>query len=350
MRYGPIPESASELRLLQTAGGQRVPFDTLVAPMQTKCLMLAVRLGIFELMSHSSCSCTELAERLDFDEAVLSLLLRMLWGAGYLSREGGGYGLTPLARDHLLRSSRASHVAHTALCEFLWGAIGNMETALREGAGIDVHGYLADVDAWQTYQAAMLEGAWTMARLMVPFIPVSHGALRLLDIGGSHGLYGALICRAHPPMKAEVLELPAAVAHAHSLAKSAGLADVVSHRAGDVLQIDLGEGFDVILLNNILHHFDTQQSRATIERAFRALAPGGTIAVLEYEPPCDRGPPDPLSDTAALLFHAVFGGRCHEAEDYCKWLEESGACDVQVRRSVLIAQHCIIVARAAGRA
>lgn len=346
MKYGPIPESDFERRLLQTAGGPRLTLDTLVAPVQTKCLMLAVRLGVFELLRDAPCSCAELSERLDVDREVLSLVLRMLWGNGYLSCESGNYGLTSLARDHLLEESRARRTAHIGLCELLWGAVGNLESALRHGTGCDVHQYLRGTSEWRTYQAAMLEDARTNARLIAPFIPVKRGASRLLDIGGSHGLYGGLICRAHPPMRSEVLELPSALEHSRILAEEAGVTDIVSHRAGDALQDDLGSGFDVVLLNNVLHHFAPAPSRELIGRVCRALTPGGTVAILEFEPPEAEASPDAVRDTAALLFRAVFGGRCHRPTDYVSWLAEAGVGDSQVRRSLLLPQHCIVTGTA----
>lgn len=56
------------------------------------------------------------------------------------------------------------------------------------------------VTDWSTYQAAMLENARLMAPSLREWFPVRPGAQRLLYIAGSHGLNGALIARARPPV------------------------------------------------------------------------------------------------------------------------------------------------------
>jgi hypothetical protein len=71
-------------------------------------------------------------------------------------------------------------------------------------------------------------------------------------------LFGALICRQHPPMSAVVLDLPEAVDQSGRLAQEEGIDDVVTHRAGDALVDDLGRGYDVAFLGNFLHHSPEQ--------------------------------------------------------------------------------------------
>ena len=80
----------------------------------------------------------------------------------------------------------------------------------------------------------MLETARFDAPVLARHVPVREGATRLLDLGGSHGLMGATLCRKHPPMRSTVLDLAAAIEHARALAAREGIADVVEHRAGDL--------------------------------------------------------------------------------------------------------------------
>lgn len=332
--------------MLQMPGGPRTTVDVLVAPMQARCVMLATRLGIFEALAAEPRSDTMLARALDVDADVLALILRLLWGAGYLWRENGCYGLTTLSRTDLVSSSEHSRRSHVLTCELFWNAMSGLEGALRRGRVADSHERLGDDRAWRTYQAAMLEGARHLAPLVVPLIPVRRGARRLLDLAGSHGFLGALICRAHPPMRAEVLELPVALAHSRALALEADIADVVHHRAGDILTADFGKGQDVVLLNNVLHHFQAAQARTLISRAARALSEGGTLSLLEFEPPQMEGRPDSMRDATALFFRVASAGRCHPLTDYRQWMREAGLREIREYRSRLLGYHCVIVATA----
>jgi SAM-dependent methyltransferase len=161
-------------------------------------------------------------------------------------------------------------------------------------------------------------------------VPVAPQAQRLLDVAGSHGLYGALICRAHPPMRAEVLDLPDAVEQSRELARREGIDDVVTHRAGDVRRGPLGADYDVCFLGNILHHLAADEARDLLGRVRRALRDAGTAAIWELRRPEPDAPPDAFADAWALFFRVTSTGRCYASSEYAGWLEEVGFTDVRV--------------------
>ena len=75
--------------------------------------------------------------------------------------------------------------------------------------------------------------ASTLAREAVLRTPVPRGARAMLDIGGSHGFFAVALCRRHPGLRAEILDLPEAVAQAAPILAREGLGDRVVHRIGD---------------------------------------------------------------------------------------------------------------------
>jgi cyclopropane fatty-acyl-phospholipid synthase-like methyltransferase len=170
-----------------------------------------------------------------------------------------------------------------------------------------------------------------MASLLAPLVPVRPRAEKLLDIAGSHGLFGALICRAHPPMRSEVLDLAEAVEQSRGLAREEGIDDVVSHRVGDALTDDLSEGYDVCFLGNILHHFTPEQIRGLLDRVRRALSPDGTVAIWELRLPEPDEPPEIVGDGFALYFRATSTARCYATSEYTGWLGEAGFDDLQLQ-------------------
>lgn len=345
MKYGPIAENELEKRMLNAGRGPRPVLDGLVALVQAKSLMLAVRLGIFDRLEGGPVAAHQIASERSLDCETLELVMRMLWNSGYVEREDGSYRLTELARGSLLRSSPHGRTSHTMMCELFWDAIGRMESALRTGHGVDPHAYFRTAPEWHVYQAAMLENARIAAPLIGGLVPVREGARTLLDLGGSHGLFGAFICRRHPPMNSQVIELPEAVEHAAELACSLGVNDVVCHRAGDILSVDLGSERDVILLNNVLHYFSPTDIEQLLERARRAMVGDGTVAIFEFEPPSATNAPEVLRDAGALFFRTISPTRCHRAEEYFTWLSNAGFADVRVRRLPALPQQVVLTAR-----
>jgi 2-polyprenyl-3-methyl-5-hydroxy-6-metoxy-1,4-benzoquinol methylase len=151
---------------------------------------------------------------------------------------------------------------------------------------------------------------------------------RLLDVGGSHGSYAAAFCRRYPTLTATVLDLAPVVEIGAELIEAAGLSKRIEFRAGDVRLGDLGSGFDIVLLFDLLHHFPPEQAREIVGRAVAALAPGGLIAILE--PVRSRRP----SQLAALLhLHYVLASRggVLRAETVAGWLAEAAGGKVRSR-------------------
>jgi 2-polyprenyl-3-methyl-5-hydroxy-6-metoxy-1,4-benzoquinol methylase len=333
MKYGPVAENPVEQQLLTSPLAPRVLFDTFLPLLQARAIMAGVRLGIFESLSDGARTSDELAQTLSLNPETVDLVLRVLVSGDYVIREERRYALTALARGALILGGPAQLTSWVQMMdELFWDLLGRMDEIVRSGRGVDFHQSLRDQSRWAIYQAAMLETARGMgAPLVASLVPVKSGARRLLDIGGSHGLYGALIARAHPPMRSEVLDLPQAVEESRKLAQAEGIDDVVTHRVGNALADDLGRDYDVVLLSNILHHFTPTQSKDLLARVKGALGRDGTVAIWEGRQPEADAPTELVGDAFALFFRLTSTGRCYTASEYVDWLTEAGFSDVQLQ-------------------
>ncbi|MGD9891434.1 MAG: methyltransferase [Dehalococcoidia bacterium] len=332
MRYGIIPQTPEEEQVFGP-GSPLVPAIDLTMPMlQTRSIMAAVRLGLFEALRDRPRTASEIATDLNLDAISVELVLRVLCSTGYVTTTGPRYDLTPRARSSLIRGAVVPFVGLAEFNYSQWDMTSQLEQVVRTGDGIDFHGTEKDPAAWAAYQRAMLEFAGFEAPLVAPLVPVKDGARRMLEIGGAHGLIGAEVCRLHPELTSVVLDLPPAVEHARGLAREAGIDNVVTHRAGNALTDDLGTDYDAILCTNVLHHFSATQNTDLIQRARQALTPGGTIAIVEGEQPAPDDPPDLFIDGFTLLFRIMSTSRCWTAEEYTGWLNAAGCTDIRVER------------------
>jgi hypothetical protein len=240
MKYQLVADNPIEQQALESGLVPLPVLDTLLPVVQVRAIMAGVHLGIFEALGKGSATADEVARSLSLDAECVGLLLRVLVCAGYVTREADEYRLTELSQHTLLADSRRTLSGVVEWSYFEWNWIENLEEVVKTGAGVDAHANLGPPENWATYQKAMLQMARTMARDVASLVPIKQQAQRMLDIGGSHGLYGAMMCRLHPPMRSEVFDLPEAVEHARALAREEGIDDVVSHRSGNALRDDLG--------------------------------------------------------------------------------------------------------------
>lgn len=347
MQYGVIPTSFAE-RIALLMGAVPLPLiDLSFGVLKARVIMAGVRLGVFQGLAQAPQTHAHLAATLRLDAGCLDLLLRCLVFAGYLELRGEHYALSPLARNTMIAGAKRELTGFAEWHYTQWDFIGHLEELIRTGKGVHFHDTMTEPDAWGHYQKAMLEVARFDAPILARHVPVRGNATRLLDVAGSHGLLGATIARRHPPMRSTVIDLPAAIEHARRLARHEGHGDIVDHRAGDLMQDDLGTGWDVVLLSNILHHFTPDLVRAIISRAHAALGADGTVAVWELERPSRAKPPSE-GDGAALFFRLLSSAAAYSGEEYAKWMQDAGFTRTKIVRPRLRPGSVLVHARRQG--
>ena len=223
------------------------------------------------------------------DPRATEKLLNVLVTMRYLRHRDGEYSITGHVRRWLLADAPGSIRDVILMKELEWRWIDQLETFVRDGRPLDVHGTMAP-DDWSAYQRGMRAQANPLASWLARRVPVPEGARDMLDIGGSHGYFSVVLCRKHPGLTATVLDLPDAVTHARPLLEQEGMGDRVTLQAGNALTDDLGEAaYDLILIFSLVHHFDDGTNRSLVSRAARALRPGGYLVIGDALRPSSPG-------------------------------------------------------------
>lgn len=343
MKYGPIPSNIVE-RIALWSGNVPIPMmDSLVSIMKARGLMAAVRLGVFESLKSGSRTAADIALEKNLDPKSLELLLRGMVWAGYAVWTGGVFSLSRLGRSSMVEGGSQELFGFVRWNYKQWEMVENLEETIRTGKGVDFHERMTSTEDWRWYQKAMLEIANIDAKTLALRVPVPRGARRMIDVAGAHGVLGAAICRRHPPLRSTVVDLPAAIEHARALAEDSGITDIVDHRPGDIRLDDLGDGFDVALLANILHHFMPDLNRLILGKVHRALNGNGTVAIWDIETPDPNSAPD-MGDGAALYFRVTSSAMCYSGSDYGLWLREAGFKNIRVIRPALSPGSVLVVA------
>jgi ubiquinone/menaquinone biosynthesis C-methylase UbiE len=107
-------------------------------------------------------------------------------------------------------------------------------------------------------------------------------------------------------------------------AQRAGVAERYRLLPGDAFEVDLGSGYDVVLLTNFLHHFDPPTCERLLQRVARSLAPGGVAATLEFMPNEDRVTPPPTARFALTMLTTTAAGDAFTFKDYEAMFRNAG--------------------------
>ena len=324
MKIGAIPENLLEKAALALGLVPTPMGETLPALLLARTLMTAARHGVFESLAAEPRTAAEVAARCGTHPGVTRVLLDTLVSSDYLTLNGDRYALTRLARKWLLPDSPTS-LHDSLLYRYLeWDWITRLDDFLETGRPLRFHEEMTR-EQWDLYQRGMLAFARLSAPELVRHTPVLKGARDLLDIGGAHGFYAASLCRRHPGLRAVVLDLSEAIEHAAPLLAREGLGERVVHRIGNALAEDLGtEAWDVVLLSQLVHHFDEPTNRELVRKIARALRPGGTLAIQELirlQSPRKRGQ---LGGLLGLYFALTSESGTWSFEEMAGWQRDAG--------------------------
>ena len=320
MRLGIIAESPDEQLALDSDSFPAVIVEVLISMALARVLLVAVKLGILDLLAERPATYDEVASELDLDPEAAHQLLLCLARSGYASQSDDRFSVTPRGRwgtagaDNSLKDV----ILGMEFLEFEW--LGHLETYVRTGRSVSVHEGLTG-DLWGFYQKQMRSYAAMSAARVAELIPVPENARRMLDIGGSHGYQSVEVCRRHPGLSSTILDLPQAVEHAAPLLEREGMGDRVTYWQGSVLEVDLGhESYDLVYTGNLLHHFDDATTEDVIRKVARALAPGGVFVIGG-----SMGTPDD-DQVGAIeqLIYALISHGIRPPERIGSWLENAG--------------------------
>lgn len=286
MKIGAIPEGMLETVALATGLAPVPVLDTLAAAGLARTLMVASKIGVFAALADGPRTAQAVAHACQSDARATAMLLDALVGADYVRRRAGKFEppefeLASVARTWLVPDARRSLHEHMLLMEIVWHWLEHYEAFVRTGRALDVHRDL-DEAGWSLYERGMRSLAALSLDEFLLRTPVPRNATAMLDIGGAHGAYSARLCRRHPRLSATILDLPEATRHSAELVRAEGLGDRLQQCEGDARTHDLGEQrWDLVLVSNLVHHFDDETNAALMVRIARALRPGGIVVVQE---------------------------------------------------------------------
>lgn len=282
--------------LVSEAPNPALIWETMNAHIKTAALRAAVELDLFTAIGEGVRTARALADRCKASERGVRILCDYLTIHGLLSKEADRYGLTPTSATFLDRRSpacMASTVRFLNSPKVLSGFSNLTETVRRGTTTLPQGGVTeSELEEWVTFAESMppLVGA---AAEFIGDLATSGGASpkRVLDIAAGHGLFGIAIARRAPQAEIVAQDWPNVLTVANMNAKAAKLEGRYRLLPGDVFAVDFGNGFDVVLLTNFLHHFDESVCESLLKKVHKAVKPGGRVFTLEFIPNEDRVTP-----------------------------------------------------------
>ena len=147
---------------------------------------------------------------------------------------------------------------------------------------------------------------------------------KVLDVAASHGMFGITFAKQNPQAQIVALDWPAVLEVTKENARIAGVAERVRLLPGSVFEADLGTDYDMVLLTNILHHFDKPTCEQLLRRTHGALKPGGRVITLEFVPNEDRISPPTAAAFSLIMLTGTAAGDAYTFSEYQEMFKHAG--------------------------
>ena len=276
----------------QQALSPAIVFDTLQAYQRTVALRGAIDLDLFTAIGEGNETASAIAARMGASEKGTRVLCDFLTILGLLTKADGKYALTPESATFLNRHSPAymGTMANFLVNPQIAAMLEDVTGVVRNGGALpaDQGPLEADHPVWVEFARSMATMMRTGAALVARGFSRGSEPIKVLDISASHGMWGLAFAEQNPNATVVGLDWASVLEVAKENARAAGLADRYSTIIGNAFDVDLGAGYDIVLIPNFLHHFDPGTNESLLRKVHAALTPEGIALTPDFIPNEDR--------------------------------------------------------------
>lgn len=284
-----------------------------------------------------------LSARLELQERPTRVLLLGCSSVGLVRRDGERYFNAPLGE--LLSKAHPRSLADFVLWEQRrYRGMARFTESLKKNHNVGVDEFPGEGDTLYqrvdsnpelrpTFHKVM--GAITEEVAAQVVASVDFGRFRrVLDVGGgAAAVYGRALLRRWPHLQITILDLPSVASLARSRAKEEGIADRLDAVGLDCLNEEFPLGADCVLFSHFLEMWSAERIRGLIQKAQRAVDPGGSVIVVTPSSDDDEAGPW-LSAHLGAYFQAIATseGMVYTSAEFEGWVREAGLRPAQQLR------------------
>ncbi len=311
-------------------------------------MLAADEINLFDALADNPLPLADLAARCNVNSRALGVLNSLLGGLGLIVRRDGRFGLTPVSRHYLVKSSG-----------FYWGALlrgyrqsapatEQILAALAPDARPRGH---ESAQGWEAGEIApdfaRRIAAFMHAHSAAPAIgaarhPVFRDVRGFLDVGAGSGVFTIAVAQQWPHIKATIMDLGTMCEAAMDYVRDGEVADRVDTAAIDMFRQPWPTGYDALFFSNVFHDWSDETCLELARKAYHVLPSGGRIMLHEA---LINDNLDGPATTASFSLMMLYGtqGRQFSLPEFRDLLGEAGFVDCEA--SATCGYYSLVVAR-----
>ncbi len=303
-------------------------FETANAFQKTEALRTAIDLGLFTVIAEGKQTADDIASACKASVRGTRILCDFLVVNGFLTKDGKRYGLT---RDSAVFLDLRSPSYLGGAVRFLnlprtMEAYQHLTEIVRKGETVmEQHSLTPENPMWVEFARGMAPMMAMPAELLAALLKAEEGRQwKVLSLAVGHGLFDIAIARHNPNAEIWAVDWANVLEVARENATKAGVAGRYHTIPGSAFDVEYGQGYDVTLVVNFLHHFDAATCEKLLRKVQGALKPGGRVVLLEFVPNDDRVSPPMAASFSLIMLAATPAGDAYTFKEFQQMLQNSG--------------------------
>ena len=288
----------------------------------------AIKHGVFDALRQSPKTAAQLAKKARATERGLIAILNALVGLQLLTRKGNRYALTSESAAFLVSSNAPyygeffRHTTEQLIPKWL-----QLEKIVRTGRpAMAVNSEKDGSKFFTQFVESLFPLSFPAASTLGAHLKISQAKtpVNVLDIAAGSGVWGIALAKQSTQVRMAAVDWPEVLKVTERVARQNGVGSRLTKIPGDLLKVNYGKGHHIATLGHILHSEGRERSRRLLKKVYDALAPGGTIAIMEFMVNDDRsGPPMGLLFAVNMLVNTK-AGDTFSFKEMSGWLREAG--------------------------
>jgi SAM-dependent methyltransferase len=279
----------------------------------SRVLLTANNLRVFDCLGKPK-TAEEVASSIAADARSTEILLNALTGLKLLRKTSRKFRNSTAARRFLMRESQYYQGDIIRHADTLWQNWSHLDDVVRTGMPA------RKAQNHESFIRGMHDNAVFRAGKVIGRIGFK-GVRNALDLGGGPGTYSIELAR--KGISVTLFDLPETIPIARDIVQRAGM-DGIAFKPGDFFADDIGSGYDLIFISQVLHSFSADDNLLIVKRCGEALRNGGKIVIHEFLIDYSLASPEHSALFSVNMLVNTGGGRCYSPREIMGWLSEAG--------------------------
>jgi len=247
---------------------------------EANILLAALDFNVFSVLGKKALPVKQIASLTKTKLEGMEILLNALAAMGVLNKNKNTFRNTPVTYKYFCETSSHFRIGTVMLKMDSRGEYEKLSKIIKKGRNRKDFEGEDDPKFRNLFTYAMHERSELSADKVADAVSQKKVG-KLLDLGCGPGSYTAAILKKDKTATATLMDREAAIKVARKICKTQSVYKRLHFVSGDLFDNEFGEGYDTVLLSNIIHIYNARENKTIFKKINKSLKKGGRFVLYD---------------------------------------------------------------------